>query len=1184
MSISKQSIVSLAYWNIDSLFNRIDGQRSCKLGEDIFCELANHYDIIGLVETHCGPDEPLVLEGFQIYQNNRTQSANSRYFGGIAVCINNSIKPGVKILPTSNSEMMWLKLCQHFFNLDRDLYISMVYISPHGSSYTGKRDNIFEILENDVSVYSKLGNCLISGDFNARTAKEPDFCNDDNVRYIGVPSDYVCDSALARNNMDPHCIDEHGKELLSLCKTSGLRILNGRTVGDTLGCCTCYSPNGVPSVIDYMLASASLLSNIEYFHVNPPSDLSIHCMLSTAITATFTYNQQESYSLKPLPSKYLWDNLSAFKYKEAMNTTEMQSTIKTFLNTSHIMSVNQTVEKINEIMKNAAKLANINVKLNRPNKRKNCRKKRKWFNNDCEAMRSELRKIGKQLHKEPYNTPKRHYYHLLRRKYKQLVNKSKSEFRGGILHQLENLNDSDPQAFWKLYDQLIDLDKQDRLNPIPAQEWVQHFTNVFSSTNHQHQLNAQDSMEDFINQNVDGVFNELNFHITEEEISKAIGGLKSGKASGLDQISNEMLKASSTALIPVLNILFNQILTRSSFPDSWRYNTLTPLHKKGDPHIPDNYRGIALSSNLCKLFCSVMHNRLTKFADLNKLIPPNQIGYRKFARTADHVLTLKTLIDKTINKICRERLFACFVDFKSAFDTVSREALLFKLLKANIGGNFLKTLRSMYENVFFHVKLTSGITEPFSSNSGVKQGCVLSPLLFNLFIRDLPDIFDSDCDPTELNGTDLSCLMFADDLVLLSKSARGLQTCLERLYHYCSKWSLKVNLSKTKVIIFNKAGKLLSNFHFFYNHQEIEITRKYCYLGIVFNCAGTFADAIERLTDQGRKALFKLQQKRLQNHVTTALKLFEVLIVPILSYCSEVWAPLYSSKFSPDNLFQSCDKIPIEKLHNKFCRYLLGVHRKSSNAAVRAELGRRPLILDLLARSAKYWLVMSAANNNSLANIAYNDLLFQTSNNINLKSPNWAESIKNMWTLCNLNGVWENHGTKYKHKTLRLLKTSLYQIYDNSWWSLINNDDSKLRTYKTFKFHPSLENYILEVPDVQKRKEFTKLRISSHQLQIELGRYTKPRKTPVENRICKLCNSQEVETEQHFFMSCPLYNSARKSLFENLASFTAFRTLNSTDQFRFIMSCLDGDTEIITLVTNFVNKCIEIRLEALATI
>jgi hypothetical protein len=141
-------------------------------------------------------------------------------------------------------------------------------------------------------------------------------------------------------------------------------------------------------------------------------------------------------------------------------------------------------------------------------------------------------------------------------------------------------------------------------------------------------------------------------------------------------------------------------------------------------------------------------------------------------------------------------------------------------------------------------------------------------------------------------------------------------------------------------------------------------------------------------------------------------------------------------------------------------------------------------------------------------------------------------------------------------------------MYDTSWWSQIDNNNSKLRTYKHFKSSPSLENYLLEISDVQKRKEFTKLRISSHQLQIELGRYTKPRKTPVENRICKLCNSQEVENEEHFVMSCTLYENARTTLFDHLNSFTSFGSLRKPAQWRY------GNYKI---KSDFVNDCIVLR-------
>ena len=106
---------------------------------------------------------------------------------------------------------------------------------------------------------------------------------------------------------------------------------------------------------------------------------------------------------------------------------------------------------------------------------------------------------------------------------------------------------------------------------------------------------------------------------------------------------------------------------------------------------------------------------------------------------------------------------------------------------------------------------------------GVKQGCVLSPLLFNMFISDLPDIFTADCDPVTVNSLSTNSLLFADDLVMLSESAEGLQNCIDKLEGYCNKWGLCINQSKTKVIIFNKGGMKISKFRFCVNNQVIDV-------------------------------------------------------------------------------------------------------------------------------------------------------------------------------------------------------------------------------------------------------------------------------------------------------------------------------------------------------------------------
>lgn len=414
--------------------------------------------------------------------------------------------------------------------------------------------------------------------------------------------------------------------------------------------------------------------------------------------------------------------------------------------------------------------------------------------------------------------------------------------------------------------------------------------------------------------------NALDYTITPVEVIKAAHHLKKGKAAGIDGIKSEMLKEAISLLAPSLANLFNLILKDSCFPSAWRLSTLTPIHKKGDKNLPKNCRGIAVSSNLCKLFCLILHDRLNKFVDSNTIIPPHQIGFRKGARTGDHILVLKTLIDKYINRAGKSYLFVCFIDFSAAFDTIWRNALLYKLTQIGIGGKFLKIIQDIYASVSFVVKCENNITDSFETTVGVKQGCILSPIFFNIFLSDLPEIFDSDCDPVNLNGNSLNCLMYADDLILLSESAKGLQCALDRLHNYCMKWKLLVNIDKSNIMIFNKGGHIISQFTFSYGNMNLNITKEYCYLGIAFVPSGSLASAMLRLKEKASKAYFKIRDNLNSSSTKCGIKLFTSLIQPILSYSCEVWAP-YLLKTLNDSKYAT--NFQVKHYMLKFANYFL---------------------------------------------------------------------------------------------------------------------------------------------------------------------------------------------------------------------------------------------------------------------
>ena len=147
----------------------------------------------------------------------------------------------------------------------------------------------------------------------------------------------------------------------------------------------------------------------------------------------------------------------------------------------------------------------------------------------------------------------------------------------------------------------------------------------------------------------------------------------------------------------------------------------------------------------------------------------------------------------------------------------------------------------MYSSVKSAVKVKQSLTPFFKSNIGVKRGCNLSPTLFNIFFNGLPSIFDEKCDLVNLNGTPLNCLLYADDLVILSSSESGLRSCLETLRGYTSKWRVQVNIKKSKVVIFG--SKLQKNksviYQWKFGKELLDIVDEYTYLGITLHYPGT---------------------------------------------------------------------------------------------------------------------------------------------------------------------------------------------------------------------------------------------------------------------------------------------------------------------------------------------------------
>ena len=512
-----------------------------------------------------------------------------------------------------------------------------------------------------------------------------------------------------------------------------------------------------------------------------------------------------------------------------------------------------------------------------------------------------------------------------------------------------------------------------------------------------------------------------------------------------------------------------------------------------------------------------------------------------------------------------------FVEFKRAFDSIPREKLFQKIEKAGINGKFLSVLSSMYLNDCSAIKQNGYVTETFNCRVGVKQGCMLSPTLFNLFLSDLPD--DLNKAPVKedisIKGVKMRGLLYADDLAIVAKTANDLQLLLRHLEQYCSVNDLAVNINKTKVLIFNNNGHRMNKHVFLYQEERVENVKMYKYLGLTFSAFGNFSLAKQELKKIALKALFKLKKEMgsfFRSKVKVTMQLFDSLVKPILLYGSEIWG---IENDEPDA------RNPIEAVHIKFCKLLLGTSRSSTNIACRGELGRFPLKLESKYRSIKYWTKLVAKGTPDLTYLFYNEIVEFD------KKELWSFKIKNSLQKIGFGNIWaQQKNLGCIQKVQKDVKQRLQDIEFQKWLSDMFNDSgrsgnqsNKMRVYRTFKTEYKYESYLDNVTIVKHRIDFTRLRISDHNLEIEKGRYRKPYVKP-QDRICLMCK-REMEDEIHFLLRCPRYESIRQNFYQNIKSVGKVNHLESEKAvFKNLMS---PTNEIAPKVAKFISECNKVR-------
>ena len=459
----------------------------------------------------------------------------------------------------------------------------------------------------------------------------------------------------------------------------------------------------------------------------------------------------------------------------------------------------------------------------------------------------------------------------------------------------------------------------------------------------------------------------------------------------------------------------------------------------------------------------------------------------------------------------------------------------------------------MYTEDSSCIKIGDEMTTTFLCNQGVKQGCVLSATLFNIYLSDLPKLLSHDKnDPITITDNKiLGCMLWADDLILLSKTETGLKNMLKCLELYTNENGLKLNIEKTKCMIFNKTGRLIRK-HFTFKGKKLENTRGYKYLGFLLTPSGEITSGLKDLKDRAMRAYQKLKNMlnlHFSNNPIISIKLFDSLIKPILLYGSDFWGCL---KMPKNNL--------IEIVQNTFLKDLLGVQKQTTNIGVLLELGKLPILLHARKASIKNWERIVSGKTN--------EIVFNSFISANIFTLTWTESIKDNLSIM---GMYDNFleplapRNKDIHKRFHQRQIDIF--YQNAF-ETIRQETSKLRTYSLLKDTQGIATYINNIPSVKDRIALSKLRLSNHKLNIETGRFLHLDKR---ERFCPFCENI-IENEIHFVISCPKYKILREPLFSNLnEQIKNFSTLSDKQKFICIL------TNPNEKVGRFVRKIMEIR-------
>ena len=452
-----------------------------------------------------------------------------------------------------------------------------------------------------------------------------------------------------------------------------------------------------------------------------------------------------------------------------------------------------------------------------------------------------------------------------------------------------------------------------------AERWNRHFERVLNIPS---ELNY--SMLEALPQRE--VQDDLGDRPTLEEVRKAIGQLDNGKAAGASQIIAELMKAGGSVFTNALLVLLDSVWEEERVPQDWVDSVLVPIPKKGDLSSCDNWRGIALLDVVGKAVARLVQTRLQVLAE--QVLPESQCGFRRQRSCTDMIFSVRQLQEKVIEH--KTQGFFVFVDLKKAYDSVPRSGLWLVLARLGVPPKLVNIIRAFHEHMSTQVRVDGSLLDSIPVKNGLRQGCCMAPVLFNLYMCAVVECWHAKLGHAEGVGIDL-CFrndgkllrnarqrgtslnltegQFADDAVLFTVTRPGMETAITTFIDVAAEFGLTVSLPKTNFMAVGAGITEADRAPVIIGDSAIEHVSSFRYLGSHVDETGRSSFDIDKRIAAACRAFGALREPVFKNHqlsIRTKRLIFSACVLSVLLYGGECWVPLQQDLRRLSTFYHGC--------------------------------------------------------------------------------------------------------------------------------------------------------------------------------------------------------------------------------------------------------------------------------------